>query len=121
MLDDSEGTASAPSAQIASGTAPGEGAGILVLEELEHARAREANIYAELADAALDSRALHDRPETTAAVDIKPMIGDTLGAGAALHAIAALRLIAEREADAVVIDSSDPGGAGAAILLRSHS
>ena len=42
-----------------SGTIFGEGAGMVVLEELEHAKAREAKIYAEVLGYALNNNAYH--------------------------------------------------------------
>lgn len=52
--DDPE-SASRPMSASAAGFIPGSGAGILVLEELEVAKARGARIYAEVAGAALNS------------------------------------------------------------------
>jgi len=102
------------------GIAIGEGAGIVVLEELEHANAREVHIYAELAGAALGSRAGEMKPGQAVTIDVRRMIGETMGAGAALHVIAALKRI-EDGADSALVKSLDPGGATAAILLRGQS
>ena len=151
------------------GMIPGEGAGIVVLEELEHARAREAHVYAELTGAGMRSGA-HissgntaaeslaavmsaalggsrpgcisaaangyprlDAAEATAIAatlgrnsddvpvsNIKSMIGETMGAAAALQAIAALHLLEAggQTTHSVLVNSLDPGGAAAALLLQ---
>ena len=101
-----------------NGIAIGEGAGIVILEELEHANAREAHVYGEVADAAMGSGVLDRKPEGATAIDIRTMIGETMGAGAALHVIAALDSIERGEADTVRVNSADTGGAAASILLR---
>jgi 3-oxoacyl-[acyl-carrier-protein] synthase II len=57
--NDSPSTASRPFDATRDGFVLGEGAGILVLEELEHARARGANIIAELAGFGQTADAYH--------------------------------------------------------------
>ncbi|HEX2809941.1 MAG TPA: beta-ketoacyl-ACP synthase II [Kineosporiaceae bacterium] len=57
--NDSPATASRPYDTARDGFVLGEGSGLLVLESEEHARARGARIYAELAGAALTSDAHH--------------------------------------------------------------
>ena len=99
------------------GIAVGEGAGIVVLEELKHATAREAHVYAEIVGAALGSGPLDMQADEADTVDITPLVGETMGASAALHTIAALKRI-EDGAGSALVSSVDPGGATAAILLQ---
>ncbi len=86
--NDDGATASRPFDRDRDGFVMGEGAGIVVLEELEHAKARGATIYAEVIGYALNNDAWHDTA---------PSPG---GAGAARCMALALRS-AQISADAV--------------------
>jgi 3-oxoacyl-[acyl-carrier-protein] synthase II len=82
--NDSPETASRPYDTARDGFVLGEGAGILVLESEEHARARGARIYAELAGAGLTSDAHHiAAPDPVGAGASRAILDALAGADAA--------------------------------------
>jgi 3-oxoacyl-[acyl-carrier-protein] synthase II len=82
VRNDDPATASRPFDVERDGFVIGEGAGALVLEEYEHARARGAHIYAELVGAAMTADAYHmtaTHPEGTGAFKAMQLALDEAG------------------------------------------
>ncbi|WP_370898718.1 beta-ketoacyl-ACP synthase II [Chryseobacterium gossypii] len=81
--NDDFATASRPYDTGRDGFVMGEGAGALILEEYEHAKARGAKIYAELAGAAMTADAYHmtaPHPEGTGAIQAMKLALNEAGA-----------------------------------------
>ena len=99
--NDDPDKASRPFDKSRAGFVLGEGAGILVLEELEHARARGAHIYAEVLGYASSNDAYH------------PIAPRPDGAGAAravMHALADARIEPDRIGHVQAHAASTPAG-----------
>lgn len=102
--NDDPATACRPFAADREGTVVSEGAGLVVLEELEHAQARGARIYAEL----IGFGAAHDAYQATV-----PSVPHPEGRGTALAVRKALR---DADLDAAAIDLVGTFACG----LRAH-
>ena len=83
--NDDPATASRPLDKDRDGFVMGEGAGAIILEELEHAKARGAQIYAEVAGAGMSNDAYHStasHPEGLGAILAMEMALDEAGINA---------------------------------------
>jgi len=95
--DDPE-TASRPYDQTRDGFVMGEGAGIVVLEEYEHAKARGAKIYADTIELGAVARLMGAGASSATMSSTKSSIGHLLGAAGSVEAIFSILAIRDQVA-----------------------